>query len=86
LPPAPPVSSTSLNSAVTNDNLSYIVGPNIGGASTDHSRVSSTVNLVGGNRTETDAKPEPYEPPPAYESLLIKSSSLPSYYHLSDDK
>ena len=79
LPPAPPVSSTSLSSAITNENTNFhLVGRN----SSQGSLYSSNLNTT----TSLQSKTVNNEPPPAYESLMIKSSSLPSYYHLTDKK
>ena len=76
LPPAPPASSTSLSSANTNDNLNYMLSPRSHG-SMYNSAVSTNVSI-------DQVKRGLNEPPPAYESLLIKSSSLPSYCNLTE--
>lgn len=78
LPPAPPASSTSLSSSCTNDYVNFRLGP-----STHGSVYNSTLST---NITNQAKKQVHNEPPPAYESLLVKSSSLPSYCHLSDGK
>lgn len=77
LPPAPPVSSTSLSTSENESNFLLRSGQ-----SPIQSNTSSTTNLVAPKLGQFGM----YEAPPAYESLLIKSSSLPSYCHLTDEK
>ena len=78
LPPAPPASFTSLSSSCTNDYVNFRLGP-----STHGSVYNSTLSTNIANQARTQIQ---NEPPPAYESLLVKSSSLPSYCPLSDSK
>jgi hypothetical protein len=46
----------------------------------------SVYNSTLSTNITSQAKTERNEPPPAYESLLVKSSSLPSYCNLADSK
>lgn len=78
LPPAPPASFTSLTSSCTNDFVNFRLGP-----STHGSVYNSTLSTNIPNQAKSEVH---NEPPPAYESLLVKSSSLPSYCNLSDSK
>ena len=75
LPPTPPVSSTSLSSSLTHDNFDFLLHANPNSVYS----LSQTTNARG-----IPVKTLSNEPPPAYESLIHKSSSLPSYCNLAD--